>query len=81
MAVWACPAVTVAVPEHDEAVRLIRKAYELGCTFFDTAEGYGAGHNETVAGDGFVPFSLQPAVSFPGSTPPKAPIPAMMCGG
>ena len=45
-----------AVPEHDEAVRLIHKAYELGCTFFDTAEGYGAGHNETVVGDGIKPF-------------------------
>ncbi len=45
-----------AVPEHDEAVRLIGKAYELGCTFFDTAEGYGAGHNETVVGDGIRPF-------------------------
>lgn len=45
-----------AVPEYDEAVRLIGKAYELGCTFFDTAEGYGAGHNETVVGDGIRPF-------------------------
>lgn len=45
-----------AVPDHDEAVRLIGKAYELGCTFFDTAEAYGAGHNETVVGDGVRPF-------------------------
>ena len=45
-----------AVPEHDEAVRLIHKAYELGCTFFDTAEVYGAGHNEQVVGDGIKPF-------------------------
>lgn len=45
-----------AVPEHDESVRLIGKAYEMGCTFFDTAEAYGAGHNETVVGDGIRPF-------------------------
>lgn len=45
-----------AVPEHDEAVRLIHKVYELGCTFFDTAEVYGAGHNEQVVGAGIKPF-------------------------
>lgn len=45
-----------AVPEHDEAIRLIRKAYELGCTFFDTAEAYGAGHNELLVGEAIEPF-------------------------
>lgn len=44
------------VPEETEAVRLIRKAYELGCTFFDTAEAYGASHNEKVVGNGIKPF-------------------------
>ena len=39
------------VPDHDEAVDSIRAAYQAGCTFFDTAEGYGKerffpGHNE-----------------------------------
>lgn len=39
------------VPDHDEAVDSIRAAYRAGCTFFDTAEGYGKerffpGHNE-----------------------------------
>ena len=29
------------VPDHDEAVDSIRAAYQAGCTFFDTAEGYG----------------------------------------
>lgn len=29
------------IPEENESIRLIRKAYEEGCTFFDTAEGYG----------------------------------------
>lgn len=45
-----------AVPEHDAAIRLIRKAYELGCTFFDTAEEYGAGHNELLVGEAIEPF-------------------------
>lgn len=45
-----------AVPEHDEAIRLIRKAYELGCTFFDTAEVYGAGANEVLVGEAVKPF-------------------------
>ena len=45
-----------ATPEHDEAIRLIRKAYELGCTFFDTAEGYREGHNELLVGEAIKPF-------------------------
>lgn len=40
-----------AVPEHDAVLRLICKAYELGCTLFDTAETYGTGHNELLVGD------------------------------
>lgn len=30
-----------AGPDRDEAIRLIRHAFERGCTHFDTAEGYG----------------------------------------
>ncbi|WP_295637473.1 aldo/keto reductase, partial [uncultured Mailhella sp.] len=37
-------------PSEEEAVRLIRRAYELGCTFFDTAEGYGPYVNEELVG-------------------------------
>ena len=40
-----------AVPEQSEAIRLIRQAYDLGCTFFDTAELYGAGGNEILVGE------------------------------
>ena len=29
------------VPDHADSIRLIRQAYDWGCTFFDTAEGYG----------------------------------------
>ena len=39
-----------AVPAEEESIRLIRKAYELGCTFFDTAEGYGPYVNEELVG-------------------------------
>jgi len=43
-------------PSDDEALDLIRKAFELGCTFFDTAEGYGAGANELLVGRALAPI-------------------------
>lgn len=33
-----------------ESMRLVRKAFELGVTFFDTADMYGVGHNEIIVG-------------------------------
>lgn len=45
-----------AVPPKEEAIRLIRMAYELGCNHFDTAEGYGAGANEELVGEALVPI-------------------------
>lgn len=39
-----------------EAIALIRKAYELGVTFFDTAEIYGPYTNEEVVGEAVTPF-------------------------
>jgi aryl-alcohol dehydrogenase-like predicted oxidoreductase len=39
-----------------EAIALIRKAYELGVTFFDTAEAYGPFINEEVVGEALEPF-------------------------
>ncbi|MCG7337847.1 aldo/keto reductase [Staphylococcus sp. ACRSN] len=44
------------IPSEDEAIRLIRLAYEKGCTFFDTAEVYGDGHNERLVGKAIEPF-------------------------
>lgn len=43
------------IPEEKYSIEAIRKAYEYGCTFFDTAESYGAklygaGHNEKLLG-------------------------------
>lgn len=40
-------------PEHSESIRLLKKAYECGCNFFDTAEAYGMGHNEKLLGEAF----------------------------
>jgi aryl-alcohol dehydrogenase-like predicted oxidoreductase len=42
--------------DRKEAVALIRKAYELGVTFFDTAEAYGPFINEEVVGEALEPF-------------------------
>ncbi|MDN6867429.1 aldo/keto reductase [Aeromonas caviae] len=39
-----------------QAITLIRRAYELGVTFFDTAEAYGPGDNELLLGEALAPF-------------------------
>jgi aryl-alcohol dehydrogenase-like predicted oxidoreductase len=44
-----------SVPERIDSIRLIRQAYDWGCTFFDTAEGYGAGNNEILVGEALKP--------------------------
>ncbi len=36
--------------DDDESVRAIRRGVELGVTFFDTSDVYGAGHSERVLG-------------------------------
>ena len=43
-------------PDRDGSVTLIRQAYEKGCTFFDTAESYGAGANEELVGQELAPM-------------------------
>lgn len=42
-------------PDRAEAIRLLRYAVDLGCTHFDTAEAYGAGHNEALVGEALKP--------------------------
>lgn len=42
--------------DKDEAIALIRAAYERGVTFFDTAEAYGPGDNETLLGEALEPM-------------------------
>jgi aryl-alcohol dehydrogenase-like predicted oxidoreductase len=42
--------------EKQDAIGLIRRAYELGVTFFDTAEAYGPFTNEELLGEALEPF-------------------------
>jgi len=49
------------VPEESYSIEAIQRAYDFGCTFFDTAESYGqkmfyAGHNEQLVGKAVEPF-------------------------
>src|SRR5713226_8409582 len=43
--------------DKTEMISLIRKAVELGVTFFDTAEVYGPFTNEELVGEALAPFS------------------------
>jgi len=43
-------------PEKKEMISLIRKAVEMGVTFFDTAEVYGPYTNEELVGEALAPF-------------------------
>ncbi|HEY2286296.1 MAG TPA: aldo/keto reductase [Streptosporangiaceae bacterium] len=40
--------------DWDESIATIRRALDLGVTFLDTADAYGAGHNEVLVGRGIV---------------------------
>jgi len=42
--------------EKDQAINVIRAAYESGVTFFDTAEAYGPFQNEELVGEALEPF-------------------------
>ncbi len=42
--------------EKQQAIKLIRTAYERGVTFFDTAEAYGPWENEALLGEALAPF-------------------------
>ncbi len=49
------------VPEESYSIEAIRAAHDFGCTFFDTAEGYGReqfypGHNEQLVGKAIKEF-------------------------
>lgn len=50
-------------PTDDESIDLMRKAFDLGCTFFDTAESYGAGENERLVGRALAPIRDQVAIA------------------
>jgi aryl-alcohol dehydrogenase-like predicted oxidoreductase len=42
--------------DTEQAIKLIRSAFERGVTFFDTAEAYGPFKNEEVVGEALAPF-------------------------
>src|ERR1700687_1268612 len=50
-------------PDKQEMISLLRKAVELGVTFFDTAEVYGPFTNEELVGEALAPFRGQVAIA------------------
>jgi aryl-alcohol dehydrogenase-like predicted oxidoreductase len=44
------------IPDKKVSIALIRKAYEIGVDFFDTAEAYGPLTNEELVGEAIAPF-------------------------
>jgi aryl-alcohol dehydrogenase-like predicted oxidoreductase len=49
--------------EKQDAINLIRKAFGLGVTFFDTAEGYGPFANEELLGEALEPFRKEVVIA------------------
>jgi aryl-alcohol dehydrogenase-like predicted oxidoreductase len=45
--------------DTQEAIKLIRSAFERGVTFFDTAEAYGPYKNEELVGEALAPIRDQ----------------------
>jgi aryl-alcohol dehydrogenase-like predicted oxidoreductase len=50
-------------PEKNDAISLIRAAFERGVTFFDTAEAYGPFKNEELVGEAVAPFRDQVVIA------------------
>ena len=61
--------------EKEQAIKLIRAAYEGGVTFFDTAEAYGPFLNEELLGEALAPFRDKVVIAtkfgFPGGVTGK----------
>jgi aryl-alcohol dehydrogenase-like predicted oxidoreductase len=49
--------------EKQEAIKLIRSAFDLGITFFDTAEAYGPRANEELLGEALAPIRDQVVIA------------------
>ena len=49
--------------EREQAITLIRTAFERGVTFFDTAEAYGPYKNEELLGEALAPFRDQVVIA------------------
>ena len=52
-----------AATGKQDAINLIRKAYESGVTFFDTAEAYGPYVNEELLGEALAPFRKEVVIA------------------
>ena len=50
-------------PDRNAMIALIRKAVELGVTFFDTAEVYGPFINEELVGEALFPFRKEVVIA------------------
>src|ERR1700722_6956677 len=61
--------------EKNDAIKVIRAAYERGVTFFDTAEAYGPYANEELVGEAVEPFRKNAVIAtkfgFKEGTPSK----------
>jgi aryl-alcohol dehydrogenase-like predicted oxidoreductase len=49
--------------DKETGIALIRRAFERGVTFFDTAEAYGQGANEVLVGEAVAPFRDQVVIA------------------
>lgn len=49
--------------DKQDAIKLIRRAFELGVTFFDTAEIYGPFTNEELVGEAIAPFRKEVTIA------------------
>jgi aryl-alcohol dehydrogenase-like predicted oxidoreductase len=49
--------------DRSEGIRIVRAAFELGVTFFDTAEVYGPFSNEQLLGEAVAPFREQVVIA------------------
>ena len=49
--------------DKQEAIKLIRAAFERGVTFFDTAEAYGPYKNEELLGEALAPYRAQVVIA------------------
>src|SRR5271165_368081 len=52
-----------AAPDREESIAVIRGAYDLGVTFFDTAEAYGPWTNEVLVGEALKPVRDQVVIA------------------
>ncbi len=54
---WEFGDIGAGPPDEEKSIALIRAAYEMGVTHFDTAESYARGMSESVLGRAVEPFS------------------------